>query len=308
MVEWDMLRTLIDATVDRAVARMRVPSFRPATVLDASLSATPTVLVDGDTSGTVVQSLEADLSVGMRVMVVFYPPSGALVVGRIQAGPLSVPNLTHWWDFSHTGQMEFEGGGVSTVYDQSGNGRTAQQSTLASMPAYLPDGIKVGLGCLSFAGAQSLFTQIGSNGGGNDKPVTLFAVVQITNTAADRAILGTSTSGTINWQVNASEGLRLNKHFIAVLGNSSSSIPVGVPSVVATSYSAVGLVSFYIDGAAAGTATNNLPFDGTDPRLGIGEGAAQPFVGQIGEILKYNRVLTDEERNVVTGYLATKWT
>lgn len=83
MIDQQFLQTLIEATVERAIDRVRVPTFRPATVLSADAPATPFVLIDGDSDGTFVQSLVSVVTPGQRVMVVFYPPSGALIVGII---------------------------------------------------------------------------------------------------------------------------------------------------------------------------------------------------------------------------------
>lgn len=74
------LRLLIQESVNRAIARMRVPMLRPGTVLDEF---GPVVLVDGDDDGTTVPSICGPVIAGDRVMVMFHPPAGAVVVGRI---------------------------------------------------------------------------------------------------------------------------------------------------------------------------------------------------------------------------------
>lgn len=54
-------------------------ALKPGTV--ASTSGDPTVIVDGDVVGTPVMVLTGTVFVGQRVMVLFWPPHGAYVIG-----------------------------------------------------------------------------------------------------------------------------------------------------------------------------------------------------------------------------------
>jgi hypothetical protein len=74
------LRVLIEETVSRAISKIRVPSLRPGTVTSV---VGPMVLVDGDESPVEVPSLVGSVVVGWRVMVMFHPPAGAVIIGRI---------------------------------------------------------------------------------------------------------------------------------------------------------------------------------------------------------------------------------
>jgi len=84
-----MLRTLISETLSRALEKVRTPELRPGTVADV---VGPMVLVDGDTVPVEVPSLIGPVPAGQRVMVLFHPPAGAVIIGVIGAaanGPVS---------------------------------------------------------------------------------------------------------------------------------------------------------------------------------------------------------------------------
>jgi hypothetical protein len=85
------LRVLIEETVNRAILKVPVPLLRPGTVVEAALFAGevefsglhPVVLVDGDDEASEMPSVAGPVAVGQRVMVMYYPPSGAMIVGKI---------------------------------------------------------------------------------------------------------------------------------------------------------------------------------------------------------------------------------
>lgn len=81
------VRVLIEETVARSVSKVRAATFRPGTVKNPN---GPMVLVDGDVDPIEVPSICGPVRTGDRVMVVFYPPSGAVVVGTISP-PLWAP-------------------------------------------------------------------------------------------------------------------------------------------------------------------------------------------------------------------------
>lgn len=85
-----VLRVLIEETVARAVDKVRAPTLMPATVTDGAI---PRVLVDGDTTDFECPTICGSVATGMRVMVLFYPPSGAVIVG-VPSGPL--PGDDRW--------------------------------------------------------------------------------------------------------------------------------------------------------------------------------------------------------------------
>lgn len=78
----DVIRTIIEETVNRAAALMRVPRVMPGTVVSASSGAeNVSVLIDGDTAPIETTSVIGIVNPNQRVMVLFYPPSGSVIFG-----------------------------------------------------------------------------------------------------------------------------------------------------------------------------------------------------------------------------------
>lgn len=92
--------TEIAARVSRETMRLAqrgglsTPVHRPATVADFdSLNATVTVLVDGDASTIpALNAMPVVPPVGSRVLVLFEPPNGVFVIGRIGSLDVAVPH------------------------------------------------------------------------------------------------------------------------------------------------------------------------------------------------------------------------
>lgn len=80
----DLLRTLIDETVARAVEVVRVPRLIPGTVTSpAPAISSVSVVIDGDSAPIITSSIVGSVTSGDRVMVLFYPPSGSVIIGRV---------------------------------------------------------------------------------------------------------------------------------------------------------------------------------------------------------------------------------
>jgi len=82
---FEYARAIMERVPDQVVLR---PGSVVADVGAGVSTAVAMVRIDGDSAGIQVQTLGhlLPLSAGERVMVLFYPPSGALVLGRIGAG------------------------------------------------------------------------------------------------------------------------------------------------------------------------------------------------------------------------------
>lgn len=73
--------------VEEAIRSLPVPRMRPGSVRGAgALGGAIRVVLDGDSVELDFPTLEPGLEPGARVMVWLYPPSGGLIVGRIQTG------------------------------------------------------------------------------------------------------------------------------------------------------------------------------------------------------------------------------
>lgn len=75
------------AAVEEAIKAVPTPSFRPGTVQGVNITTGDvTVLMDGDTSTSTVQSIAGVPIYNERVMVCFVPPSSAFVIGYMGGG------------------------------------------------------------------------------------------------------------------------------------------------------------------------------------------------------------------------------
>lgn len=80
----DVLQRLIASTVDTAIRRMPVPTWRPGTVTAVASVQECTVRIDGDNeAGTSCHPGGLPVAAGDRVMVLFYPPRGVMVAARL---------------------------------------------------------------------------------------------------------------------------------------------------------------------------------------------------------------------------------
>lgn len=81
-IDDEIVRTIIDEAVRRALELVRVPRLLPGTVTSVVSTAEEVeVLIDGDTSSIVTTSIIGLVNPGQRVMVLFYPPSGSAIIG-----------------------------------------------------------------------------------------------------------------------------------------------------------------------------------------------------------------------------------
>ena len=147
----------------------------------------------------------------------------------------------------------------------------------------------------------------GQEGGTNQKPLTCFCVIKHDGTAVDRAIIATPYAGGFYWGLNTAGRQVSNKHYVIALGTSTTVVPSNVPVLLSMTYSETGLLSFFLDGVADGAVTNDQTFTASPAQTQMGDGTSQPFIGQIGEVIKYDRVLTVAERHSIERYLRNKW-
>lgn len=103
-------------------------------------------LVDGDTAQTPILSLLGTLDIGERVMVLFWPPHGAYVVGR-----MGTPNASQWQDaftVFGAGWSSFGGGLQAVQYRKEGDwthlrGVAKRTSGVATTILTLPAGYAI---------------------------------------------------------------------------------------------------------------------------------------------------------------------
>jgi hypothetical protein len=149
----------------------------------------------------------------------------------------------------------------------------------------------------------------------NTKPFTAFAVVKLAATGSYMAIMSAydpllsgATQG-VEWRINPSGNQELLKQETALIGTSTTALTAGTWVKLAVTYSAAGVYTFYLAGAADGTATNDQTFvAGTETSIGsIGLGSTEFWNGDIAELIKYDSVIAGADLTLINDYLDGKY-
>jgi len=214
-----------------------------------------------------------------------------------------------------------EGEQVSTWTDSSGNGRNATQTTSSKQPIFTNAGI--GPAALKFDGINDDM-EVPFSAFFNSEEFTVFCVAKSNATAGDHTVVSSIESG---------KGFALfmdmsNKDSTAFWrgGGGDDGITSAANSVVNTGAQIMTYVmddttgnadadtaTLFVNGRQeaqeeTGVSGGNVDYvPNTAANLKIGEMSGDFFDGQIAEILIYNAVLSDADREQVEGYLSTKY-
>lgn len=147
----------------------------------------------------------------------------------------------------------------------------------------------------------------------NQSPVSCIVRLTPTSFAAYRSMLGNSSStpGAFEFDLEITTGkLLLVRSNVAILATSSIALSLSVDAVCGISYNGVtGAYKFYINGIAAGNGTSASALTaGITQRIGattVASAVAQPLVGDMAALAKYNIALSDAQHlAVATALLA----
>ena len=222
--------------------------------------------------------------------------------------PASFSGLVAWFDASSLSGFA-EDDPVGTWPDRSGNGNDATQATAANQPLYKASliGGKPGL---SFDGADRLATGNVSLG-----PFSVFLVFSSTNQGMPLTHANVF-SGNGHW-LYTDEGCALDVRRGGLFSGKDVGAgwaTDGVVRIATQTFDGTHAGSLlYINGAARALLECLSDQDpGTTPvsgPLGIGDIAAVgfPIIGSIAEIIVYDRVLDDGERQAIEAYLNAKY-
>ncbi len=212
--------------------------------------------------------------------------------------PLNLPNCKLWLDATQTPL-----GAVATWNDLSGNSNNATQVTSIDRPVCSASQWN-GLNALTFNGSQ-----------GMDLPSALYAIPNgnstafiVTNTALD-----TTFQRILNWQNGGGSilfaGFQPSSGVISY-GNGSA------PTIGSITKSNMNIIIGRISGTTQGVSinggaeANNASYTNalaTSAFIGGISPGNQPLIGDIGELLIYNRTLSSVEIAAVDSYLRNKW-
>lgn len=213
-------------------------------------------------------------------------------------------------------------GTVSTWNDinpQTSSPNNATQGTIASKPRYITNTIN-GLPALNFDGVND-YLQMTNILATN---FTVFVLLQTNNAgfglAGDQAysnsgILWADIGGLANDSIPLAIGGGVVKTFVGggfeITANGSTAVNNNRPNVVTITRSmSSGVLSLYVNGVSNGSVTGSSNVVLTaNPVLSIGGniGDVRYYTGNLGEIIAFNKLLTNTERVSVEQYLATKW-
>jgi hypothetical protein len=230
--------------------------------------------------------------------------------------PTTIPNLGLW--LKADAGVTLVGGAVDAWADQSGNGRDFSAPASANRPAY--SGTLNGLPVLTFDGSTDYLQgnaaslNIAQDVGG----FTIIAVVKTgastlqryvsvgngTNLSQARATIGVTTT---QWELT---GRRLDADSLqTVVGGAANTNPVIQSAMYRYSVATAGL--FINSASQVDTAFQTAGNTSNTPSLrfviGCNINLTSFLVGDLAEVIVYQRAISVEERNSVERYLSVKW-
>ncbi len=238
--------------------------------------------------------------------------SGSEVTALYQSGavkmisgakPSQISGLIGWWDAADADQVKSgsdctgtvaNGGSIGCLKDKSASGNNMTQPTVGSRPTYQLN-IKNGNAVVRMA-SQTLYTSTNF-----PAPVTVIYAAHHTGGLNGRMLSGVSN----NWLLGYWGGGKRQAYFegwVSAAGSPSSDTGWNTYSAVIPGSGQNTLVyengSQVFSNQGGVTGPNGLTLDGEYSEFSNGE---------TGEVLVYNRALTDAERSSVERYLNNKW-
>ena len=223
--------------------------------------------------------------------------------------PLNITGLQLWLDGQDRSSMSFSGSTITSWRDKSGNnnnGTATGAPVLSNVSGYQQvylNGSSWFLGNVSVSGTA----------------YTTFAIVNYAAqpTSPNARIVSLSSPGNADYSAPSALPLFVWNTTVVAYPNIGSYIggnnPYTVVSLsttfIATSIYGSGALSIYVNGGLRSSVATS--FSLSISTYGIGQYASswgnEPYTGNVGEVLIYNRQLTTAQREQVEGYLAWKW-
>lgn len=224
-------------------------------------------------------------------------------VGAAVVTPGDFPTgLDGWWKADILGLAD--GAAVNSWTDSSGVGNHAVPGTA---PIYKTN-IKNGLSVVRFDGATQ---QLNAPSDLSAIAQTIAGVVNITDFAAARTILGSTGSGGIQVRADQTTGtMSMNSQNVAAIGSSSSPFVAGAWTAFAARYDDAGnAYAFWLGNTSAGSgasATNLIAL--RTASIGARQNAlAEYMFGDIAELAHWTVAMSDANIVSVLNGLKTKW-
>jgi hypothetical protein len=228
--------------------------------------------------------------------------------------PSDIAGLVLWLDASDSGTITATGSVVDTLTDKSANAASYGTLTGLSRPETGTRTIN-GLNALDFNRSQALSAPSILLVDATDGTCTTLAVALTDRIDGVGGIFSQDpgSGSTRGQQYLRRTGSALET--VRIVGSvvtdaAGTAIVVSTAFVASQVLTASGArVEAFIDGASngasAGSGANTTAAN--IPRVGVASTTAQRWDGLIGEIVQYDRALSDTDRQTVETYLATKW-
>jgi alpha-tubulin suppressor-like RCC1 family protein len=296
----------------------------------------PDMAVVSDTSytrGELTFTLNADVSGDVTVTVILEDTGGTANSGVYQVtqtftitilpdtdhdGPGGIGDTTglaalKLWLKADSFTDLSDGATLTTWFDNTDNGYTCTQS---GSPQYV-ENFSNDFPAVEFDGSNYFEYNASSLDFLNSTGISIFAVVNATTSSVTNTIIARDASGNHSWACQLDPS---NKLLFSVANSSSQACTRLGAASISSNYT---IVSFQYDGLVdeslqvyAGETDDSdslgytIPYyiNGSGPALRIGnDGNGNNFVGQIAELIVFNRALGDVERVLINNYLSAKY-
>jgi len=217
--------------------------------------------------------------------------------------PLDLDGLKLWLDASDIDTVIESGGFVSSLNDKSGEGNDVTQAVGAKQPLTNVNTIK-GLNVITFDGIDDNLRRVTFTGGSLSQPNTIFLVWEVLTFTNFAEII--IDGGGAERHIIRIEGIPNEWQMFAGLFATGSIRALNTPYATSSLFntaSSLGYINGVLDitGNVSTGSFNGISiaarFSGTSNFINI----------NIGEIIVYNRLVTNDERLTVESYLSDRW-
>lgn len=233
--------------------------------------------------------------------------------------PRSLTGLAVWLDAQDAASFTYSTGqDVSAWADKSGNSNTASQGTAGNQPLYVASGINGKPAVQFYDDSTAKFLSAADSASMDYTTFTMFVVYKrATDLGAVEHLAGKYIT-TGNQREFRMSILSTNpvQDTISADGTGATVTSVNTMGGVPTGYAQISEMTgngTTLSGTrntwSGGSTGATTYFNGTGAfTLGGRDAGADPFSGYIGEVIFYNRALSDSEKTQVYNYLSSKWT
>lgn len=197
---------------------------------------------------------------------------------------------------------------VATWTDSSGNSHNMFMNSAPNRPVFRTN-IVNSLPVVRFT-ASAVHAMETTGVPGNSPQVTIFMVIRPTTVVGRATVVGAGASGNLGFGLTAGRPVMV-KQGIADIGTAPVGNALGTTNfaVVTGVLDSTTSWAIYVNGAAAGSGSASVTFDGGGSRCLAGNTIfnSEPFDGDIAEVIEYTAALSTQDRQDVEAYLTAKW-